>query len=179
MRTTATTFYPGDEPEIELIDGLPVAKMSPKRRHAVLQTTLGALVREWAIGRGTVGTEWRFHLSGTPSRKNSYVPDLAYVSAARLRALTAASAEEPPFAPDVAVEIHSPGDRERNVGRKVERYLQYGSRLVLDVRPMSRTIVAHDVNGKRVFTERDRFEHAALPGFSFAVAALFSEADLR
>jgi len=177
MRALRETYFPGDEPEIEIIDGRRVAKMSPRRRHGVLQGILVSMLRDWSGRRGTVATEWRFHVSGAPGRKNSYVPDVAYLSAERLLSLSADQAEEPPFAPDVAIEIHSPGDRDPNVARKVERYLEYGSKLVLDVRPASRTIVAYDPRGKRIFTEAELFEHEALPGFRFPVADLFAEAD--
>jgi Uma2 family endonuclease len=169
----------GDLPEIELIDGVEVPKMSPRRRHAVLQTALASLLREWARGKGEVGTEWRFHVSGVPGRRNSYVPDIAFVRYERLEPLSAEAAEEPPFAPDVAVEIRSPGDREANVARKVERYLQYGARVVLDVRPDARTVVAFDARGSHVYTESETFEHPEIDGFRFAVAALFAEIDRR
>lgn len=167
-----------DLPEIELIDGLEVPKMSPRTRHSLLQGALGAMLREWARGRGYVGPEWRFRVSGEPGRENSYVPDIAYVSSERLGPLTGLDAEEPPFAPDLAVEVDSPGDRPRNVRRKVERYLQHGAKLVLEVRPDSRTIAAFDACGERVFSESEMFEHPALDGFAFSIAEFFAEADL-
>jgi len=168
-----------DLPEIELIDGLEFPKMSPRRRHSLLQGALCAMLRAWAAGRGSVGTEWRFRVSGEPGRENSYVPDVAFVWHERLDALSEDDAEEPPFAPDLAVEVRSPGDRDRTVRRKIERYVQYGAKLVLDVRPDSRTIVAVDPYGEKTFGEADVFEHAAFAGFRFEVASLFAEADAR
>jgi len=168
-----------DLPEIELIDGLEFPKMSPRRRHSLLQAALAAMLREWAAGRGSVGTEWRFRASGEPGRENSYVPDVAFVAHERLDALSEDDAEEPPFAPDVTVEVRSPGDRDRTVRRKVERYLQYGAKLVLDVRPELRTIVASDPRGENTFGEGDVFAHEALEGLRFPLAAFFAEADVR
>jgi Uma2 family endonuclease len=174
----ATTALKSDEPEIEIIDGRGFPKVSPKRTHAVLQGSIVGMFRDWAGRQGTVGTEWRFHLSSTARRRNSFVPDVAYVSAERLRSIPREQTEEPPFAPDVAIEIFSPGHRERNLSRKIERYLECGAKLVLDVRPSTRTIVAHDKDGARVFTSGDDFEHASVPGLRFSLAEYFAEIDL-
>jgi len=78
------------------------------------------------------------------------------------RELSEFEGERPPFAPDLAVEIRSPDDRDRNVARKVEIYLAYGSRLVLDVHPKRKTIVAP----------------GELPGFSFDVTAFFARGNI-
>ena len=78
------------------------------------------------------------------------------------RELSEFEGERPPFAPDLPVEIRSPDDRDRNVARKVEIYLAYGSRLVLDVHPKRKTIVAH----------------GELPGFRFDVTAFFARGNI-
>ena len=85
--------------------------------------------------------------------------------------------EEPPFAPDVAVEIRSPSDRERNIQTKVQLYLEHGATLVLDVDPFKREIIAHDASGKHTFNASMHFEHAALPGLRLDVGDLFARAD--
>lgn len=54
------------------------------------------------------------------------LPDVAFVTADRLAALSARDQQRPPFAPDVAIEIRSPSDRERNIARKIELYLARG-----------------------------------------------------
>ena len=86
--------------------------------------------------------------------------------------------ERPPFAPDLAVEIRSCDDRDRYVARKVEIYLAYGSRLVLDVHPKRKTIVAHDRSGVRTYRAGDTFAHGELPGFSFDVTAFFARGNI-
>jgi hypothetical protein len=56
--------------------------------------------------------------------------------------------------------------------------LQHGAKLVLEVRPDSRTIAAFDARGERVFSESEMFEHPALDGFPFSIAEFFAEEDL-
>ena len=163
-----------DPPEIELIDGRPVRKVSPKRRHARVQGTLFTELDRWGRENGyEVGTEWRFHLSST----NSYVSDIAAASVARLEALDDVAVEEPPFAPDLAVEVRSPSNRAGEIATKIARYLEFGGGLVLDVDPAKRTIVAHDRHGTTTYRAGDTFEHAAAPGLRFDVGALFAAAE--
>jgi Uma2 family endonuclease len=85
--------------------------------------------------------------------------------------------EAPPLSPDIAIEIRSPGDPLRNIQRKTDLYLANGTKLVLDVDPESRCIIAHDGVRVRTFTEADRFEHPAAPGLTFEVGALFAAAE--
>lgn len=82
-----------------------------------------------------------------------------------------------PFAPDLAVEVMSPGDRRSDVMREVNDYLDAGTALVLLFSPRSRSV--------RVFTPRDRSGRAlrvgdtldggdVAPGFQIPIAELFA-----
>lgn len=164
-----------EKPYVELIDGLGVRKMSPKTRHSFLQLRFGTLLDVWATGRGVVGTEWRFWLVPVGERRTSLVPDVAYLSAERFSKLKGDAKEMPPVAPDIAIEIRSPGDSPRNIGRKVQLYLAHGSQIVLDVDPETRSIVVHDSQSTRTLNESDRFEHAAAPGLTFDLDEVFAE----
>jgi Uma2 family endonuclease len=169
----------GDVPEIEVLRGIEVPKVSPRRRHARLQGLFFVLLDRWAGAGGDVGTKWRLQLSKRPGDETSLVPDVAYVANARLSALDPEATEEPPFAPDIAVEVRSPGDRERNIQAKVALYLDAGALLVLDVDPQLRRITAHDADGFQVFEADDTFAHALAPGLAFDVGGLFAAADLH
>lgn len=166
-----------DKPEIEWLDGRPHPKVSPKLTHGVIQLAIAATLREWARGRGLVATEWRFHLPKAGRRITSFVPDVAYVSFERLGTLSNEEREEPPFAPNVAVEVRSRADRPQYIAEKIAVYLEAGSSLVLDVDP-ARRVIAHDGSGELTFGSDDIFTHVALPGFSLDLAALFAEAQL-
>lgn len=168
-----------EKPYIELIDGIEVPKVSPKTRHSLLQAQLAGILRGWAGEGGVVGTEWRVWLVPTGPRRSSLVPDVAYVAKERLDPLSDQAYEMPPFAPDIVVEIRSPDDRPRNIARKVDLYLKHGAKVVLDVDPDSRVIVAHDSASTRTFRDGDVFEHPAAPGLTFDLRALFDSVKRR
>jgi len=169
-----------DQLEIEVLRGIEIPKMSPRRRHARLQSTLLRIIEEWAGERGEVCPEWRCWISRAPQdEETSLVPDIAFVSLERLAPLGDEDAEEPPFAPDIAVEIRSPGDRERNIRTKAALYLSSGAHLVLDVDPARRVVTAFTGTGEQRYGDGDIFTHSAFPGLSFDVRDLFSSADRK
>ena len=169
------TLY--DKPEIEYLDGVGYAKMSPKRSHSMVQSALLRLIGDRAGARGQSGTEWRFRLALLPKR-DVFVPDVAYVSMERLRALSEADREEPPFAPDISVEVRSPGESARVRERKIVKYLSAGSVLVLDADPQTRRIVAHAADGARTYERDAHFQHPAVPWLRFDVQRVFADLDL-
>jgi len=182
MSTTTQSFAsppPSDLPELELLRGIEVSKVSPRRRHALLQLALAVQLRAWAQSRGEVGTEWRFTLVASEPQRTSLVADVAFVSHDRMAMLGDEAAEEPPWAPDIAVEIRSPDDRGRNVQAKIDLYLAHGAQLVLDVDPGRRCVVAHDIAGAHTFAEGTIVTSAAAPGLGIDVSALLRILDRR
>jgi Uma2 family endonuclease len=167
-----------DKPEIELLDGRAYPKVSPKARHSGVQAAFIRVIEDLAGDRGFVGPEWRFKIGLADDTNTTFVPDVAYVSFERLRAITEKQRDEPPFAPDIAVEVRSPSDNLPLLRRKIERYLQTGSVLVLVADPDKRTIAAHDSHGVRNYATGDRFEHSAVPWLTFDVAVIFAKLDL-
>jgi Uma2 family endonuclease len=165
------------KPYLELISGRKVRKVSGRMRHSRLQLEFAVRLHDWAADKGVVGIEWRFWLIPAGEERTSLVPDVAYLSNERFNRLEGDAREMPPFAPDIVVEIRSPGDRASNVQRKIELYLAHGSALVIDVDPLTRTIALHDTSTMRVLREGDRFEHAAAPGLTFDVRALFASVE--
>ena len=168
---------PITKPETEWILGRAVRKVSPFRTHALLQGKLCALLALWAEGRGEVGTEWRFRIAPPGEIRRPLVPDISYVSYERLRALEGYDLELPPFAPDVAVEILSPGWRRRHLEHKIGVYLAGGAELVIVVDPAAREARWHDASGERIVSGDEPLVHPALPGFSLALPVLFSVLD--
>jgi Uma2 family endonuclease len=162
-----------EKPYIEILDGRRVPKVSPKRVHALLQWRLAARIQELAGDRGDVGTEWRCWLGGG-EKPTTLVPDVAFVANDRLAALEPAKREEPPFAPDVAIEIRSPGDRKARVEWKMRAYLAHGSLVAMDVLPDTREIRVFALDGVRVYHEGERFASRELPWLAFDVSAVFA-----
>jgi len=165
---------PETKPETEWILGRPVRKVSPFRTHALLQRVFGTALGSWAEARGEVGSEWRFRVAPPGEIRRPLVPDVSYVCNERLRELEGFDLESPPFAPNVAVEILSPGWSRKNLAHKVGVYLAGGSELVIVVDPRARTAHLHDASRERVLGGGEAIEHDALPGFSLALPALFA-----
>ena len=168
-----------EKPYIEYLDGKPYPKaMSPKARHSIVQGAAFTILRRCSVGIGLAGTEWDFRLGVVDGTQTMFVPDAAVLMLERLRSLPVSEREEPPFAPDVAVEVRSPSYRPAFAAEKIKRYLGTGAALVLDVDPVKRVAIAHSAEGVRTFHESDRFTHAATPWLTFDVAELFSDIDL-
>lgn len=70
---------------------------------------------------------------------------------------------EPPFAPDIAVDVRSPSHRAALMAKKIEQYLVHGARLVLDVDPAARIVHAYSSDIVRTYGKGERFECASFP----------------
>jgi Uma2 family endonuclease len=177
MRDMALRISDDEKPYVEWLAGRPVPKVSPKHRHSAVQGALCAIVRHLGKGRGTWGTEWRFDLDEQKGKRTSLVPDVAFVSYERWRPLDNEKRQQPPFAPDLAVEVRSPSDRMKNVLWKVQAYLDGGALLVLDVLPEERRLIAYDRGGPTEFASGDLFEHPAMPWLRFNVPEAFADLE--
>ena len=166
-----------DLPEIEFLDGQPYPKVSPKFSHALVQGAMYRILYRRAGKRGLVGTELDVWPSGYRGAGTKFVPDVAYVSIERLRALSSEQREEPPFSPDIVVEVWSPSNEREYLDRKTARYLATGSLLVLDVNPQTRTIDAHDAHAVRRYETGDVFVHPVAGWLRFDVAEAFADLD--
>ena len=137
-------FADVDKPYVEQIYDRREPKVSPKRRHALLQVRVAAVLAQWAADRGEVGSEWRCYLVSGEDRPSSLVPDVSYFSFARLpRELDDDARERPRIAPDIAVEVMSPGDRARTLAEKIALYLRHGATVAIVLDPDRRTIALH------------------------------------
>jgi Uma2 family endonuclease len=161
-----------EKPYLEILDGRQARKVSPKRQHAVLQWRVAAYLQELAGNRGDVGTEWRCWLNGP--KLTTLVPDVAFVSTERLAPLEAVQREEPPFAPDIAIEIRSPGDRIARVEWKMRAYLKHGCFVAVDMHPDTRELRIFTIDGMRVYREGERFASTDLPWLVLDVTAIFA-----
>ena len=160
-----------EAPESEIVDGIRVRKVSPKLAHATVQLNVGTILRRLAPP-GKVGTEWRCSVEDGISE---LVPDISFVARDRLLSLSEDEREQPAFAPDVAVEVWSKGDKRDVLDRKIWLYLSHGCALVLDVRPPERIIDAYEEPGRaRRFVIGERFESRTAPWLQFDVAEAFA-----
>lgn len=177
MRPAPRLGIPEVKPAIESIRGRWVQKMSPKTVHSLLQGRLWGILQAWASSQaGYVGPEWRFYLLPLGEKPSSLVPDVAYVSRERLPREAGKLPQKPTIAPDIAVEILSPGDRKRLLNEKIELYLANGAQLVVVVDPEDRRVELHECGlPVAVFREGSTAATRAYRDLAIDLAALFRD----
>jgi Uma2 family endonuclease len=150
--------------------------MSPAgAKHGDIALEIGSRIRIHAtdqqLGRA-FGAETGFLIERNPDTVRA--PDAAFVSQARLQE-TGVPTTYFPGAPDLAVEVVSPGDTAGEVEEKVQMWLAHGASLVWVIYPATRTVTAYRRDGSaNVLLDDDLLDgEAVLPGFSFAVSRLF------
>jgi Uma2 family endonuclease len=163
---------PRNDWRYELVRGRVIRMAPPAFTHGSYALGLGTAIDQHveanALGKAVVDA----HFTIERGPDTCLVPDIAFVSTARLP-------EDPDRfyegAADLAIEIKSPSDRERDVLEKVEHYLRTGTREVWVVRPKPRTLTIYQAGQESiVLTERDTVEgREVLPGFRYALKQLF------
>jgi Uma2 family endonuclease len=145
----------------------------------MVQAAMVAALNAWATGRGQAGTEWRFRLAPAGDVRRPLVPDVAYMSYERLRPLSDDDRELPPIAPDIAVEVRSPGDRERSLRHKKQVYFATGTLVFIVVDPQTRSATVDDLDGSTLmFAGSDVLRVARFSDLAIPLATLFANLDV-
>jgi Uma2 family endonuclease len=176
-RTTVAEFeaISGDE-RVELIDGviipMPPASDWPTSVTATITILLGMHVRPRRLGR-VYSAEAGFVLF--PGRETVRVPDVAFVRADRMPQ-GEARWHFPRLAPDLAVEVLSPTDRDRDVRAKVAMYQEAGVPLIWLVDPEAQTVTVLALGQEPVtLTAADTLDGGeVLPDLRIEVAEIFA-----
>lgn len=157
----------------ELVRGVLVVREPAGYRHGDVAMRLAVAIFNYveAHGLGRVfAAETGFTLARNPDTVRA--PDVAYISAARLPdPLPRGFAE---LAPDLAVEVLSPGDRPGEVLAKVGDWLNAGARLVWVVDPARVLARVYRADGSESMlddTDALRGEDV-LPGFEYPINAI-------
>jgi len=156
----------------ELVDGELVEKM-PTQLHGwiviLLVEVLLPYLRENPIGRILAEAAYRIPGDG----HNNHVPDLSFITNDKLPIVRKSAA---PYMPDLAVEVKSPDQTEKQMVDKAAYYLANGSRMVWLVYPEKRLLEVLTLTDRQLLTEADTLDGGdVLPGFSLAVKVLFEE----
>jgi Uma2 family endonuclease len=173
---TAEEFYYAqpDDMQTELIAGEMVLEPLPKPLHGRLAARIAYLLQTYTKEHplGEVLTPAGFVLERSPDTVRG--PDVSFVSEERYLA----SLESGIFfegAPDLAVEVASPGDSRRKLGDKARSFLAAGTPLVWVVWPKRQTVDVHrpgmPVETVAISGVLDGGE--VLPGFTLPVARIF------
>lgn len=184
MSTTETKSMTADEllqmPDdgfrYELIEG-ELKRMSPAgdehgRVGMELAVPLGYHVKKNRLGKLYLA-ETGFLIQTNPDTVRA--PDIAFVRMERIQ-------ETPKVksyrigAPDLAVEVISPGDTVREVKGKVTEWLEAGARMVWIISPKLKTITVYrSLTDVAMLTEKDTLDGGeVVPGFQIPVAEIFA-----
>jgi Uma2 family endonuclease len=160
----------------ELVNG-ELREMSPAgHNHGRIAARLaGALwrhVEEHELGE-VYAAETGFTLTTNPDTVRA--PDVSFIRQERVEEVGEAKGYWP-GAPDLAVEVNSPGDTVSEVEEKVEEWLEAGTALVWVVSPKLRTVTVYrsreDIS---TLAEKDVLDgEQIIPGFRYPVAKLFA-----
>ena len=163
--------------QYELVRGelVEMAPTSPEHGYVELNiaSMLRSFVREHALGK-VVSGEVGFILAAGEA-PTVRAADVAYISTQRLP-----EGELPKqfadFAPDLVVEVVSPGDSYSSVMHKIQDWLQAGVRVVWVVDPLAKTVAVHREGAPvRIYGEGDILAgEDVLPGFECKVSEIFS-----
>jgi len=143
-------------------------------RHGRIACTVAAILRDFVHPRGlgvVLGAETGFQIGHQPDTVRA--PDVAYVAAKRIPQTEPAGFF--PGAPDLAVEVLSPGDPAGDVLAKVQDWLDAGCRAVWVVDPKTRSVtVYHTRRQIVVLSESETLDGGeVLPGLDVNVADFF------
>jgi Uma2 family endonuclease len=173
---------PEGEVNYELQDGTAIAKMSPKRIHSRLQPTIWSILEDWggsttADKKGSAYTEWAICLQ-KDGQDWAPVPDVTYISDQKL-APFAQENDFCPVAPELVVEIISPGQSFEAMTQKALDYLAAGVERVWIIgdRHRSLTIFAPD-RPPLTYRGDQLVEDDLLPQLNFTVNELFKRAKI-
>jgi Uma2 family endonuclease len=163
----------------ELVDGVLVEKATGWGKSfptVALMTILHTFVRPRNLGLVT-GVDGMMRLFPGLVR----IPDVAFVSWARIPGGQVPTAPIPALAPDLAVEVLSPGNTRGEMERKLREYFAAGVQRVWLVDPRARTVAVYTGPEERtILNESDTLiGDPVLPGFTLVLRELFAGLDRR
>lgn len=159
----------------ELYSGKVVYKMA-NSAHGIIQINIGSALKFY-LRQNPIGyamTETNFRL--WPNRPmESRIPDVAFVKKERL---PEDLQRFPAIAPDLAIEIISPGDDFLEVMNKVDSYLSQGTKIVWLIISNTREVLvctsASKCSVRDVLTAPE-----LLPGFTLPVSEIFEDLPIK
>lgn len=162
--------------QFELVDGELVEVPGVGALHGLIAALIYKLLDTFVLGRdlGLVfGDNTSYILRRGPDRVR--IPDVSFISWDRVPEGGVPEGYWP-VAPDLAVEIVSPGDRADDVHDKVREYLEAGTRLVWILWPKHRAVTVREPGGViRELGPDDELDGGdVLPGFRAHVGELFA-----
>jgi Uma2 family endonuclease len=166
---------PKDGLRYELVRGELITMSPAGSEHGAvimnLAVPLGHYIKANKLGI-TFGAETGFKLASNPDTVRA--PDISFVRSERIPE-TGIPKSYWPGAPDLAVEVLSPGDTIAEIEEKIAEWLDAGASAVWIVSPKLRTITLYrSSTDVETLTEKDELGgQEVVPGFSCKVAEIF------
>lgn len=158
--------------QVELVRGVLVVREPPGLRHGRIALDLGAQLMSHVRAHelGEVYVESGFKLTSDPDTVRG--PDVAFISRERLPEPEPEG--YPALAPDLVVEVLSPGDRPGEVLNKVADWLTAGTPLVWIIDPKRRLARVYRQDGSETLVSADEALDGedVVPGFTCRLAAI-------
>lgn len=168
---------PGDE-RLELVRGVVVMAPPPDTGHGRRARRVERPLEDFVLqhGFGLTTGEGGYRLRRAPDTVRA--PDSAWISLERLANGVLPDEGYVDGAPNLAVEVMSPGNREIDMDEKIADWLAAGCERVWVVRPRQKSVTVHWPNGDaHRYTAADTLTSAEaafpVPGFELPVAAIF------
>jgi Uma2 family endonuclease len=161
----------------ELIEGVPVEMPPSSKINTVIEGIIITFLNYWVMERklGYVSVpDGGYRISS----KSIFQPDVGYISKARAGGLDGTVFEN---SPDLAVEVVSPSENEKNTFIKAHRYLLNGTHIVWVVYPDDKvvyvcTLEANTSMNVQMFDETMTLTGGdVLPNFKLEVAKIFPD----
>ena len=111
---------------------------------------------------------------------NKRSPDIAFFAKERLQGMAVLPSGYLEGAPDLAVEVLSPGNTVEEIEDKLTEYFENGSRLVWVIHPTQHYVLVYRSAQEpdRLLKEKDSLDgEEVIPGFSLTIADLFQKLD--
>jgi Uma2 family endonuclease len=168
---------PDDGHRYELVDGVLVDRGNPGAKHGYVCSTLMILLGGY-VRRQKLGAMFDSSTAFKMKSGNKRAPDISFVAKERLQGL-----EELPDgflegAPDLAIEILSPGNTTEEIHTKIVEYFENGARLVWVIHPNEHYVLVYRSSKEpdHLVKSTDSLDgENVVSGFSLSVAELFQK----
>lgn len=164
---------PKDGHKYELLDGELI--MSPVHaNHGTICMRLGSLLFNFVDER-KLGEVYESSTGFRLSEKLLLSPDIAFVSKVRLKKILIAPDKFLYGAPDLVVEVLSPGDRMTQLNRKLDHYFEHGTKLAWLVNWRKEQVHIYTPDSIEALTGPNDIltGSVVLPGFKCKLSRLF------
>jgi Uma2 family endonuclease len=155
----------------ELSQGELVVMPPPHSEHSIVLDNIKMILSDYVRGKrlGRVLPEAGYLLFREPEQTVRQ-PDVSFLSRGRVKK----SAAYVEGAPELALEVVSPGDDAADLDLKVRQYLAAGSHEVWVVYPKTRSVLIHKAGGQvSKLSDSDTITTDLFPGWSARVADFF------